>query len=73
VRDLLLNLQNTNLKFEEDFEIFDEVEEAIFREKQIKGYSRAKKVALINQFNNEWDQLPFDGKRKTITQKRSIE
>jgi putative endonuclease len=55
------------------FEIFDEVEEAIFREKQIKGYSRAKKVALINRFNSEWNELPFDGKRKTITLKRSIE
>ena len=44
------------------FEIFDLIEEAIVREKQIKGYSRAKKIALVGQFNNEWTELYYDGK-----------
>ena len=36
------------------FERFDFIDLAIAREKQIKGYSRAKKIALINQFNKDW-------------------
>ena len=43
------------------FEKFDLIEEAILREKQIKGYSRQKKIALINSFNLEWDDLYKDG------------
>jgi putative endonuclease len=39
------------------FEIFEEIDLAISREKQIKGYSRAKKVALIDQLNKNWDEL----------------
>jgi len=33
------------------YEVFDSVDLAINREKQIKGFSRAKKTILINQFN----------------------
>ena len=44
------------------FEIFDYVELAIKREKQIKGYSRTKKAALINKTNPEWIDLYGDGK-----------
>ena len=44
------------------FEIFDLIEEAIVREKQIKGYSRTKKNVLVNQFNIEWKELYNDGK-----------
>jgi putative endonuclease len=39
------------------FEKFDSIELAISREKQIKGYSRVKKVALINIFNKQWKDL----------------
>jgi putative endonuclease len=39
------------------FETFDLIDLAIAREKQIKGYSRSKKLALINQFNKEWKEL----------------
>jgi len=39
------------------FERFDFIESAINREKQIKGYSRAKKDALINEFNPDWKDL----------------
>ena len=44
------------------FEQFDFIDLAIAREKQIKGYSRMKKVALIDQFNKEWKELYHDGK-----------
>jgi putative endonuclease len=39
------------------FEQFDFIDLAISREKQIKGYSRAKKITLINLFNKEWEEL----------------
>jgi len=39
------------------FERFDLIDLAIGREKQIKGFSRAKKLALINQSNKEWKEL----------------
>ena len=39
------------------FEIFDRVEDAIAREKQIKGGSRRKKIALIESVNPEWNDL----------------
>ena len=32
-------------------------EQAIFREKQIKGYRREKKDTLINQFNPDWQDM----------------
>ena len=46
------------------FEEFDHIEEAILREKQLKGYSRSKKVALIDTFNNEWINIYIDGRIK---------
>jgi putative endonuclease len=47
------------------FEIFDFIDLAIFREKQIKGYSRKKKLLLINAFNKEWKNLYHEGKIET--------
>jgi putative endonuclease len=44
------------------FEKFDQIDLAIFREKQIKGYSKAKKIELINKLNPEWRELSPDGK-----------
>jgi putative endonuclease len=38
----------------------NDVVEAIAREKQIKGWTRAKKIALISEFNPEWKDLTFD-------------
>ncbi|MBQ0787224.1 MAG: GIY-YIG nuclease family protein [Oceanihabitans sp.] len=38
-------------------EHFFEIEDAIKREKQIKGKSRAKKDLLINSFNPDWTFL----------------
>jgi putative endonuclease len=42
------------------YEIFDSVEMAISREKQIKGMSRDKKINLINNFNPGWDELFYN-------------
>ncbi|OGI02595.1 MAG: excinuclease ABC subunit C [Candidatus Melainabacteria bacterium GWF2_32_7] len=42
------------------YEIFDYIEDAILREKQIKAGSRKKKIDLINSFNESWQDL-YDG------------
>jgi putative endonuclease len=39
------------------FEATGDVEAAIRRERQIKGWRRAKKIALIGSVNPEWDDL----------------
>jgi putative endonuclease len=39
------------------FEAHDDVRTAIMREKQIKGWLRAKKIALIEAQNPAWDDL----------------
>ena len=39
------------------YEIFEDMENAILREKQIKGGSRAKKIALIEKGNPMWEDL----------------
>jgi putative endonuclease len=39
------------------YEVFDQIDFAIKREKQIKGYSRAKKDLLINKANPEREEL----------------
>jgi putative endonuclease len=44
----------SNLVF---FEIHETMESAILREKQIKGGSRKKKLALIENKNPEWQDL----------------
>jgi putative endonuclease len=55
------------------FEIFQEVGKAIAREKQLKGWRREKKIALIEKSNPAWIDLsqewyevePADFKRAT--------
>ena len=39
------------------YEQFFDIEDAIKREKQIKGWRREKKETLINTFNKEWEFL----------------
>ena len=39
------------------YEIFENIEEAILREKQLKGGSRKHKIELINKMNSEWKNL----------------
>lgn len=43
------------------FERFDSINSAIAREKQIKGFSKEKKLALINKVNNDWNELSHTG------------
>ena len=42
------------------FETFTDVRNAIAREKPIKGWSRAKKIELIEGANPEWQDLSAD-------------
>ncbi len=42
------------------FEITNDVRTAIAREKQFKGWLRAKKIALIASVNPNWDDLSAD-------------
>ena len=39
------------------YEIFEDISEAISREKQIKNLVRRKKLELINRFNPDWKDL----------------
>ena len=39
------------------YEHFNDINDAIKREKQIKGWLRIKKESLINEFNPEWKFL----------------
>ena len=58
------------------FEACETVEASINREKQLKGWTRAKKIALIESINPEWKDLssefmtPFD--EKEISEKPVI-
>lgn len=42
------------------YEVFFSIRDAIFREKQIKAGSRAKKLALVNENNPQWRDLALD-------------
>jgi putative endonuclease len=39
------------------YEVFQDPLNAIAREKQIKGGSRKKKMALVDKFNPDWEDL----------------
>lgn len=39
------------------FEVYERIDQAIAREKQIKGWTRAKKNALIFPHNRRWEDL----------------
>ncbi len=39
------------------YEVYTSIEEAIDREKQLKKWNRAKKDALISNFNKDWNDL----------------
>ena len=42
------------------YEQFPDVNAAIAREKQLKGWRRAKKIALIEKDNPRWEDLSAD-------------
>jgi putative endonuclease len=39
------------------YEIYQDIHDAIAREKQIKGGSRQKKIDLVNEANPDWEDL----------------
>ena len=39
------------------YEIFDDINDAIVREKQLKGWNRAWKIRLIERHNSGWNDL----------------
>jgi putative endonuclease len=39
------------------FEVYDDINNAVAREKQIKGWNRAWKLRLIEQDNSGWNDL----------------
>ena len=39
------------------YEVFEDIESAILREKQIKAGSRQKKIDLVNSQNKEWADM----------------
>ena len=48
------------------FESFDDVRNAINREKQLKGWRRAKKIALIERTNPQWKDLSAEWYRAIV-------
>ena len=42
------------------YDITNDVNAAIAREKQIKGWNRQKKIDLITEFNPEWKDLYYE-------------
>ena len=57
----LQSVKGFTKKYEVDklvyFEQFDDAENAIKREKQLKKYNRAWKIRLIEESNPDWDDL----------------
>ena len=41
------------------YELFNNINDAIRREKQIKGLLRKKKIALIEMINPKWEDLSY--------------
>ncbi len=39
------------------YEVYDEINEAIKREKQLKSWKRDWKIELVEKMNNNWDDL----------------
>jgi putative endonuclease len=55
------------------FEKYDHVARAIGREKQLKGWRRSKKVALIESVNPRWEDLAANWGREMLFANESIE
>ncbi len=46
-----------NIKYLVYYEVFDDIENAIHREKRLKKYKREAKIKLIEQENKNWNDL----------------
>ena len=42
------------------YEVYGDIRDAIEREKQLKGWTRKKKIALIEKENDRWHDLSAD-------------
>ncbi|HEV2113110.1 MAG TPA: GIY-YIG nuclease family protein [Terriglobales bacterium] len=54
------------------FESFDDVRKAIDREKEVKGWSRKKRIALIESMNPRWEDLALNWNYPILMQNESI-
>lgn len=54
------------------FERYDRVQTAIAREKQLKGFTRAKKIALIEATNPRWQDLSESWGREFLVRGQSM-
>ena len=54
------------------YEVYDYVQRAIGREKQLKGYRRAKKIALIESMNPRWEDLSESWGREFLVRGQSM-
>ena len=53
-------IKRYNISYLVYFDNTNDVIAAITREKQIKGWTRAKKISLIESFNPDWRDLSLD-------------
>ncbi len=54
------------------YEGFDDVKKAIGREKQLKGWRRSKKIALIEKMNPRWEDLAEHWGQKILVRGQSV-
>jgi putative endonuclease len=54
------------------FESYDDVGKAIGREKQIKGWRREKKIALIEKMNPRWQDLAESWGKELLPPRKSL-
>jgi putative endonuclease len=55
------------------YETYDHVQRAIGREKQLKGWRREKKIALIEKMNPRWQDLSENWGREMRFRGQSLE
>ena len=54
------------------YEGFDNILKAISREKQLKGWRRSKKIALIERINSRWQDLAEHAGQSVVFPRESI-
>jgi putative endonuclease len=54
------------------YEGYDEIAKAIGREKQVKGWRRSKKIALIEKMNPRWTDLAEHWRREMLFRGQSL-
>ena len=54
------------------YEVYNHSQEAIAREKQIKGFLKIKKIALIEKMNPDWRDLSYMDFQRTRAQDPSV-